>query len=554
MRNIRIVVSFLLLCLGHAMLLAQTLTITGKVVDEEGLEVIGANIRVKGNASVGTITSLDGTYSIRAGAKDVLQFSYIGMASQDIPIKGRTKIDVQLKQDNKVLDEVVVIGYGTSKRSDLTGSVVSVKSDDLMKTPTSDVTQALAGRVAGVQVTQSEGGPGSSISIRVRGGISITQSNEPLYVIDGFPSEDGMAELDPGEIESIDILKDASATAIYGARGANGVVVITTKNGGKEDSRLSVSFDSYIGFAKIARKLPVLSSEEFVTLDYERNLYLNGEEGVTRFQNVYGSFREIQENYAERGIDWQEEVLGRTTTSQNYRVNISGGNKNTSYSLGYAYFKNLGAMVYSGDEKHNVSLNLSHKGNKRLSVNARVNFTQSKVYGMGTSEGNARFNKMEHILQSRPVAGINGTEEELLQGEDPLYVDDESNPMQNPLISAQQEQDDRMTRTFQLNGGLNYRLGKRWFFRSTIGTRYQILRRDRFYGELSSTAKRSSINGSIQYSENGSFQTSNVLNYEYKTKNRNLRPCGDRNGCHAGHAGLSLQPRTFPIMTSDWMT
>lgn len=508
MRNIRIVVSFLLLCLGHAMLLAQTLTITGKVVDEEGLEVIGANIRVKGNASVGTITGLDGAYSIRAGAKDVLQFSFIGMATQNVPVKGRTKIDVQLKQDNKMLDEVVVIGYGTSKRSDLTGSVVSVKSDDLMKTPTSDVTQALAGRVAGVQVTQSEGGPGSSISIRVRGGISITQSNEPLYVIDGFPSEDGMAELDPGEIESIDILKDASATAIYGARGANGVVVITTKNGGKEDSRLSVSFDSYIGFAKIARKLPVLSSEEFVTLDYERNLYLNGEEGVTRFQNVYGSFREIQENYAGRGIDWQEEVLGRTTTSQNYRVNISGGNKNTSYSLGYAYFKNLGAMVYSGDEKHNVSLNLSHKGNKRLSVNARVNFTQSKVYGMGTSEGNARFNKMEHILQSRPVAGINGTEEELLQGEDPLYVDDESNPMQNPLISAQQEQDDRMTRTFQLNGGLNYRLGKRWFFRSTIGTRYQILRRDRFYGELSSTAKRSSINGSIQYSENGSFQTS----------------------------------------------
>lgn len=518
MRNIRIVVSFLLLCLGHAMLLAQTLTITGKVVDEEGLEVIGANIRVKGNASIGTITGLDGAYSIRAEAKDVLQFSFIGMATQNVPVKGRTKIDVQLKQDNKMLDEVVVIGYGTSKRSDLTGSVVSVKSDDLMKTPTSDVTQALAGRVAGVQVTQSEGGPGSSISIRVRGGISITQSNEPLYVIDGFPSEDGMAELDPGEIESIDILKDASATAIYGARGANGVVVITTKNGGKEDSRLSVSFDSYIGFAKIARKLPVLSSEEFVTLDYERNLYLNGEEGVTRFQNVYGSFREIQENYAGRGIDWQEEVLGRTTTSQNYRVNISGGNKNTSYSLGYAYFKNLGAMVYSGDEKHNVSLNLSHKGNKRLSVNARVNFTQSKVYGMGTSEGNARFNKMEHILQSRPVAGINGTEEELLQGEDPLYVDDESNPMQNPLISAQQEQDDRMTRTFQLNGGLNYRLGKRWFFRSTIGTRYQILRRDRFYGELSSTAKRSSINGSIQYSENGSFQTSNVLNYEYKTK------------------------------------
>lgn len=280
MRNIRIVVSFLLFCLGHAMLLAQTLTITGKVVDEEGLEVIGANIRVKGNASVGTITSLDGTYSIRAGAKDVLQFSYIGMASQDIPIKGRTKIDVQLKQDNKVLDEVVVIGYGTSKRSDLTGSVVSVRSDDLMKNPVSDVTSALAGRVAGVQVTQSEGGPGSSISIRVRGGMSITQSNEPLYIIDGFPSEDGISDLDPGEIASIDILKDASATAIYGARGANGVVVVTTKGGEKKDSKMTVSFDAYVGVSKIAKKLSVLSSEEYALLDYERNIYFIIQKGL----------------------------------------------------------------------------------------------------------------------------------------------------------------------------------------------------------------------------------------------------------------------------------
>ena len=283
MRNIRIVVSFLLFCLGPAMLLAQTLTITGKVVDEEGLEVIGANIRVKGNASVGTITSLDGTYSIRAGAKDVLQFSYIGMASQDIPIKGRTKIDVQLKQDNKVLDEVVVIGYGTSKRSDLTGSVVSVRSDDLMKNPVSDVTSALAGRVAGVQVTQSEGGPGSSISIRVRGGMSITQSNEPLYIIDGFPSEDGISDLDPGEIASIDILEDASATAIYGARGANGVVVVTTKGGEKKDSKMTVSFDAYVGVSKIAKKLSVLSSEEYALLDYERNIYLYNSEGIPTY-------------------------------------------------------------------------------------------------------------------------------------------------------------------------------------------------------------------------------------------------------------------------------
>ena len=516
--NNKLVISFLFMLLSCASLLAQDIKISGRVTDDTGLEVIGANIRIKGNANVGTITDIDGKYTITARKNDVLVFSYIGMASQEISVKGRTVIDVHLRQDNKLLDEVVVIGYGTSKRSDLTGSVVSIKSDDIMQTPTSDVTQALAGRVAGVQVLQSEGGPGSSVSIRVRGGISITQSNEPLYIIDGFPSEDGMSNLDPGEIESIDILKDASATAIYGARGANGVVVITTKSGGKGGSKLDVSFDTYIGFAKIAKKLPVLSSQEFAILDYERNLFFNGADGVNRFQNLYGSFREIDENYSDRGIDWQEEVLGRTTTSQNYRVNVSGGSKDTNFSMGYAYFKNMGAMVYSGDEKHNISLSISHKGGKRLSVNARLNFTQQKIYGMGTSDGNTRFNKMEHIIQYRPIAGITGTEKGLLEGEDPLLVDDESNPMQNPLISAEQETDDRIARTFQINGGLNFRISKRWTFKSSLGTRYYILRRDRFYGELSAIAKRSSINGSIQYSENGSFQTSNVLNYEYKTK------------------------------------
>ncbi len=535
MRNIRIVVSFLLLFLGQVMAVAQTLTVTGKVVDEEGLEVIGANIRLKGNATAGTITGIDGTYTIRAGAKDVLQFSYIGMTSQEIPVKGRTRIDVELKQDNKVLDEVVVIGYGTSKRSDLTGSVVSVKSDDLMKNPVSDVTQALAGRVAGVQVTQSEGGPGAGISIRVRGGMSITQSNEPLYVIDGFPSEDGMADLDPGEIESIDILKDASATAIYGARGANGVVVVTTKGGkDKQEQKLTVSFDAYIGVQKIAKQLPVLSSEEYALLDYERKYfnvssatdsylyYAYDDAGLLNFQNVYGAFSEIHKNYANRGIDWQDMVLGRTTTSQNYRVNVSGGGRELNYNLNYAYYKELGAMLYSGTDRHNISLSFSQRGDKRLSVNGRVTFSQTNVNGSGTSEGTTRFNKMEGILQYPPIAGITMTEEELITGENPLYEDDASNTMQNPLIEAEQTRDDRTTRVFQANGGLTFRFNKRWFLRSTLGMRYQNIRREQFYGELTSTAKRSSINGSVQYSESGSFQTSNVLNYEYKSKTHRL--------------------------------
>lgn len=524
MENIQKLISLIIFFFGTLTVQAQSQTVTGKIVDTDGLELIGVNISIKGKAGVGTISDLTGNYSIKVNnaAKDVLVFSYIGMKTQDVAVKGRKVLDVTLQSDAKILDEVVVVGYGTSKRSDLTGSVVSVKSEDLMKVPTSDITQALAGRVAGVQVTQSEGAPGSTISIRVRGGISITQSNEPLYIIDGFPSEDGMASMDPAEVETIDILKDASATAIYGARGANGVVVITTKKGSKNDHKMSISFDTYVGFKTLARKLPVLSTKEYVLLDYERSLTLKGETAVTSFQSIYGSFLEIDENYGNRpGIDWQEETLGRTATSQNYRVRISGGNKDLKYSLGYSYFKDLGAMVFSGNDKHNISFSLTHKPSDRIQVNARINYDQSQVYGMGTSEGNSRFNKMEHILQYRPTAGIYASDLELLKNEDKI-TDDESNPVQNPLLSAAQETNDRQTRNFQANGGLTYNFTKNFSFRNNTGMRYQTTRNDIFYGELSSIGKRSSINGYIQYAESSTFQTSNVLNYEYKTKKHKL--------------------------------
>lgn len=523
MKKIIFIISLMLCCMQ---LHAQSQTVTGKVIDGSGLEVIGANITIKGKAGVGTITNIDGQYSLTVddAKKDVLVFSFIGMTTLEIPVKGRTKIDVTLKDDANVLDEVVVTGYGYTKRGDLTGSVVSIKSEDLMQTPTSDATQALAGRVAGVQVMQSEGAPGASVSIRVRGGISITQSNEPLYVIDGFPNEDGMANLDPAEIETIDILKDASSTAIYGARGANGVVVITTKKGTKDSSKMTVSFDSYIGIKKIAKKLPVLSPEEFVLLDYERNFALYGESGVNRFQSTYGSFLEIHENYGNReGVDWQEEALGRVATSQNYRIRLSGGNKELKYGLGYSYFKDMGAMISSGTDKHNISFNLTHKASERFQANARISFDQTNVYGMGTSENSNRFNKMEHILQYRPVVGLTGNDRDLIAGEDPFLIDDESNPMQSPIISAREEKKNRVIRSFQANGGFTYNFNKRLSFRNSTGMRYQSSRQDEFFGEKSVTGKRSSINGYILNNESGSFQTSNVLNYNYRSHNKKHR-------------------------------
>lgn len=542
------------LCLIGASIYAQSMKVTGKVVDGDELEVIGASVVVKGAAGVGTITDLNGTYSLTVNdaSKDVLVFSYVGMASQEIKVNGRSQINVTLKSDAVLLDEVVAIGYATVKRKDLTGSVASVNSKELSKIPTSDVTQALAGRMAGVQVMQSEGAPGASISIRVRGGISITQSNEPLYIIDGFPSEDGMSTLDPAEIESIDILKDASATAIYGARGANGVVVITTKSGAQGGGKATVTFDSYVGFKKIAKKLDVLSPYEFVKLDYERKVYdqtdsqESWDAAVKSFETIYGKYSDIEANYANReGIDWQDQTLGRTALTQNYRIGVSGGTDKLNYSMAYSYYDEEGAMVFSGSKKHNISFNLNSKVNDRLTVTARMSFDHMRVEGMGTSEGGDRFNKMQHILQYRPTIGINGSDSDLLGDEDPLFVDDAGNVMQNPLLSAAEETKDKEYRTFQANGGFTFKIIKGLSFRNTTGMRYQTRRNDIFYGDKSVTGKRSSINGSIENIENGSFQTSNVLTYNWSNESNDLTVM-------AGQEFVSKWTRNFKASASNF--
>ena len=537
---------------------AQSLTVTGKVIDSEGYEVIGGSVTIKGAAGVGTVTDVNGNYSLKVNdaSKDVLVFSYVGMTSQEVKVDGRSVIDVTLKADAVMLEEVVAIGYATVKRKDLTGSVASVNSKELSKVPTSDITQALAGRMAGVQVMQSEGAPGASISIRVRGGISITQSNEPLYIIDGFPSEDGMSTLDPAEIETIDILKDASATAIYGARGANGVVVITTKSGGKE-GKATVTFDSYVGFKKVAKKLDVLSTREFALLDYERRYYSaftaknstqeDLDKAVANFEALYGKYADIDANYANRaGIDWQDQTLGRTALTQNYRVGVSGGTDKLNYNLAYSYYDEEGAMVYSGNKKHNISFNMNHKLNDRLSITARISYDQMKIYGMGTSEGGDRFNKMQHILQYRPMVGINGTDDLLLGDEDPLLVDDTGNVMQNPLLSAAEETKDREYRTFQANGGFTLKLIKGLSFRNTTGMRYQTRRNDTFYGDKSITAKRSSINGSIQNIENSSFQTSNVLKYKWAGKGHDITAMLGQEYVNRWNRSFSAAAANFP--------
>ncbi|MGL4293694.1 MAG: SusC/RagA family TonB-linked outer membrane protein [Bacteroidales bacterium] len=500
---------------------AELRKVSGTIVDESGEPVIGASILNEQTKS-GTISDIDGNFQVQAREGNVLAISYIGMEQQKIRLKNQRKLDVVLKSSAVQLEEVVAIGYNTVKRKDLTGSVSSVKAEDLVKVPTSDVSQALAGRIAGVMVTRNDGEPGASMSIRVRGGISITQSNEPLYVIDGFPSEDGMGSLDPADIESIDVLKDASATAIYGSRGANGVIVITTKTGNKNGQNFSLAYDGYVGFSHLAKKLDVLSPMEFAYLDYERRSFSNEDVdngNVKSYSDIYGNFSDIYSNYANReGVDWQDACMGGSRLTQNHRVSLSGNQDKMRYNMSYAFFDENGLMRGSGSQKHNIKLKIDHRPSDKWTVSGSVNFDHTNVYGMGTSGESLGFNKMGSILTYRPTVGMLGEDNMLLEGSDPLYEDDDKNAMQNPLKSALAEHRRKEYRVFTANGSIGYQIMKGLSFKNTTGLRYSSRRDEMFFGSESATAKRTSIQGSIRNSEAGTFQTSNILSYNGRLK------------------------------------
>ena len=229
---------------------AQTVAITGTVTDETGEPLIGASVLEKGT-KVGVQTDLDGNFSLKVSGKNPLVVSYVGVTPIEVPIDGRSHIDIVLRGSSVELDDVVVIGYGTARKKDLTGSVSSISAKSIESVPVVNVAEAMSGKLAGVNVTTSEGSPDAEINIRVRGGGSITQESSPLYIVDGFPVS-SISDISPADIQSIDVLKDASSTAIYGSRGANGVVIITTKTA--KEGKFSVSYDGTYGFKKISGK------------------------------------------------------------------------------------------------------------------------------------------------------------------------------------------------------------------------------------------------------------------------------------------------------------
>lgn len=351
---------------------AQSITVRGTVKDEKGETLIGVSVAEKGTAN-GTLTDIDGNYTINVAGKAVLVFSYLGYDTREVQVLGQNRIDVVLAEDTQLLDEVVVVGYGQMRRSDLTGSVVSVTSDAINKSVTTSIDQVLQGRAAGVQVQQNSGMPGSSSSIRIRGINSLNESNEPIFVIDGVVidgstgsgTDNALSSINPADIVSMDILKDASATAIYGSRGANGVIIITTKRGSKGEA--SINYNGYIGWQQMPKKLKLMNLREYATHKNER-----AELGIVEWDDNF-----VRPELLGKGTDWQDELFTNAfMTSHN--LSINGGSEKNSYAMSAGYLDQDGIAIGSGFKRLNLTGSFDAQVKKYLKMGINFAFSNSE--------------------------------------------------------------------------------------------------------------------------------------------------------------------------------
>lgn len=366
-----------LLCLGITQsLLAQNVTVKGKVTDEKGEMIPGASVTVKGSQQ-GTLTDAEGVYSIDVAGNATLVFSFLGYLKEEVAVSNRSTIDVSLKTDTKALEEVVVVGYGTQRKVETTGSIASVKAEDLVQTPVANIAQGLQARVAGVQINQNSGSPGGNISVRIRGTNSINGSSEPLYVIDGIQISNGggitdvspLSTINPNDIESVEVLKDASASAIYGARAANGVILITTKRGKNGATR--VTYDGYYGSQKVNKTLDVLNASQFAQVENE--VFKN---------NYYPDPASLGE-----GVNWQK-LIFRKAPIQNHQLSINGGSEKTQLAISLNYFDQDGTLIGSQFQRYSYRLNLDHRISKNVKVGTSILGSYSISNGIQTGGTN----------------------------------------------------------------------------------------------------------------------------------------------------------------------
>lgn len=400
----------------------QSRTVSGTVVSEaDGEPLIGVSVYLKGNTGKGVVTDLNGRYSLTVPAGATLVFSYVGFTTQEVKVEGSV-VNVELKEDAELLDEVVVVGYGTMKRSDLTGSVVSVGEDEIKQSVITSLDQALQGRAAGVQVTQNSGAPGGGISVSIRG-INSLNGNEPLYVIDGVPisgnadnNTNALSSINPSDIVSMEILKDASATAIYGSRASNGVVMITTRQG--QAGKTRISYEGYFGLQQLPKKLDVLNLREYAE-------YQNLRAEVIGF-GAREEFADI--SLLGEGTDWQGEIF-QTALMHNHQLNISGGNESTKYSISGGYVSQEGIAIGSDFDRFSMRVNMDNKITKWLSTGLRASVSRSTQHNT-IDNGNVIQTAIQQLpdTPARNPDGSWGAQQENMYG---MYF---SNPVAEALM------------------------------------------------------------------------------------------------------------------------
>jgi TonB-dependent starch-binding outer membrane protein SusC len=507
MKRLLFITQMLLLSAG---IFAQTRQITGKVTDDTGAPLSGASIIPKGSKT-GAQTDASGNFKLTVNSVgDVtLTVSYSGFASKTLTTAGDA-VNVQLVKETANLDDVVVVGYSSMKRKDLTGSVSSVNAKQLKDIPIASAAEAIQGRLAGVQATASEGAPGAEVVIRVRGGVSITQDNAPLYIVDGVPVENALAVLSPQDIASIDVLKDASTTAIYGARAANGVMIITTKSG--RPGKTSVTYNGSFGFRQLPQTMDVLSPYDFVLWQYERSR--GSIPDSSSFAQTYGTTWDTLANYKNvPPINWQEEVFGRKAGFQNHSLSLNGGSQNTSFNLSVTKNIEEGIQLESGFDRNLLNFKLEHKASDKFRMGLTFRYLDQEIQGAGTTNSGTRAtNRLRHSINYRPFElerpgfGIDDFDEAYFLA---------SSGAINPVLLTEAEYRMQYTKGTYMTGFLNYNILKNLVFRSTFGYDNVGITTNQFFSKITSQARNfaSLPLASIAEQNNSTISNSNTLQY-----------------------------------------
>ncbi|MFV0607009.1 MAG: SusC/RagA family TonB-linked outer membrane protein [Niabella sp.] len=466
---------------------AQTRVVKGPVIDDSRTPVIGATVSLEGS-STATQTAMNGEYtiSIPSSGSPKLIFSAIGYKTQTIAVTGDV-MDVALDKNIVAGDEVVVIGYGTVSRKSLAGAVSSIKGKELEKAPVVNVAEALTGRLPGVNVTTVDGAPGAEIVIRVRGGGSITQDNSPLYIVDGF-IVDNLNDITSSDIESIDVLKDASATAIYGSRGANGVVIVTTKK--PKAGKTTVNYNAFFQSKYMPKEIKVLSPYEFALLHYEYGLVRGTTSSeYTNFKKFFGAYDDLELYKYQAGTNWQDELFGGAIKSYQHNLSVSGGSEKTKFSFGATYNNDEGLMLNSGQKRLYFNFKLNHELYKNLRLDLSVRFTNNVIDGAGTSGSSSV--RIADGIQTRPINGL--ADQITIDPIDILDGDDEYDnflkSLINPVELAKQDYRKRSTRDLSLGTALSYNPFRSVGLKSELSVTLRSGRNLRYWGPLTGESR-----------------------------------------------------------------